>query len=164
MGRWRSDGQIEFVGRNDAQVKVRGFRIELGEIEARLLEHPQVKEAVVLAREDEPDEKRLIAYYTAREEVGAEELRSHLQAVLPAYMVPVAYVQLDHLPLTPNGKVDRKGLPAPEGHASSRRQYEAPQGELEESLAQMWRALLKVERVGRHDNFFDLGGHSLLAV
>ncbi len=115
VGWWRADGNIQFVGRNDQQVKIRGYRIELGEIEARLLEHARVREAVVLAREDDPDEKRLVAYYTAPEGVGAEELRSQLQAVLPEYMVPAAYVQLDRLPLTPNGKVDRKALPAPEG-------------------------------------------------
>ena len=171
VGRWRADGNIEFIGRNDHQVKIRGYRIELGEIEARLLSHARVKEAVVLAREDEPAEKRLVAYYTVTaladgdiEEVGAEALRAHLETVLPRYMVPVAYVQLQSLPLTPNGKVDRKGLPAPEGDGYAYREYEPPQGELEESIAQLWQELLGADRVGRHDNFFDLGGHSLLAV
>ncbi len=166
LGRWQADGTIEFLGRNDFQVKVRGFRIELGEIEARLSEHKGVQEAVVLAREDMPGEKRLVAYYTAREQnsVGAQELRAHLAAKLPEYMVPAAYVRLESLPLTPNGKLDRKALPAPEGDAYGVRQYEAPQGTIEELLAGIWAELLKLERVGRHDNFFELGGHSLMAV
>jgi amino acid adenylation domain-containing protein len=166
LGRWRSDGNIEFLGRNDFQVKIRGFRIELGEIEARLKEHEGVREAVVLAREDTPGDKRLVAYYTAREQnnVGAQELRTHVATKLPEYMVPAAYVKLESLPLTPNGKLDRKALPAPEGNAYGVRQYEEPQGAIEELLADIWAQLLKMERVGRHDNFFDLGGHSLLAV
>src|SRR5262249_8281265 len=133
VGRWRADGNIEYIGRNDHQVKIRGYRIELGEIEARLLRHAQAKEAVVLAREDGRGEKRLVAYYPVRnlaaaaggseEAVGAEELRAHLVAALPDYMVPAAYVQLDRLPLTPNGKLDRKSLPAPEDDAYSRVEY-----------------------------------------
>ena len=163
LGRWLADGNIEFLGRNDFQVKIRGFRIELGEIEARLLEHAGVREAVVLAREDSAGDKRLVAYYTGGEELGAEALRAHLAASLPDYMVPAAYVRLDALPLTPNGKLDRKALPAPDGAAYASRRYEAPRGEVEETLARLWAELLKVERVGRHDNFFELGGHSLLA-
>ena len=161
-----ADGNIEFLGRNDFQVKIRGFRIELGEIEARLSEHEGVREAVVLAREDTPGDKRLVAYYTAREQnsVGAQELRAHVATKLPEYMVPAAYVKLESLPLTPNGKLNRKALPAPEGDAYVVRQYEAPQGTTEELLAGIWAKLLNLERVGRHDNFFDLGGHSLLAV
>ncbi|WP_144931527.1 MULTISPECIES: non-ribosomal peptide synthase/polyketide synthase, partial [unclassified Pseudomonas] len=164
LGRYLADGNIEYLGRNDDQVKIRGFRIELGEIEAKLAQHDAVKEAVVLAREDVPGDKRLVAYFTQSEEVDIETLRSHLQAQLPAYMVPVAYVHLDALPLTPNGKLDRKALPAPEHDALITRGYEAPQGEVETTLAQIWQDLLKVERVGRHDHFFELGGHSLLAV
>ena len=175
LGRWRADGNIEFVGRNDNQVKIRGFRIELGEIEARLAEHPEVREAVVLAREDTAGEKRLVAYYTWRESsggvsessvesVGAERLRAHLSAVVPDYMVPAAYVRMERLPLTPNGKLDRKALPAPEQNAYAVRGYEAPVGEMETKLAEVWAEVLKLEKVGRHDNFFDLGGHSLLAV
>ena len=176
LGRWLKDGNIEFVGRNDHQVKIRGFRIELGEIEARLAEHPGVREAVVIAREDTPGDKRLVAYYTAAvpgggEEgeregtvIGSEQLRSHLSTRLPEYMVPAAYVRLEALPLTPNGKLDRKGLPAPEADAYATRGYEAPQGEIEEKLAEIWAEVLKLERVGRQDNFFELGGHSLLAV
>src|SRR6266478_1632037 len=168
LGRWLADGNIEFLGRNDFQVKIRGFRIELGEIEARLREHPEVREAVVMAREDMPGEKRLVAYYTCPEggggEVGAEQLRTHLAGKLPEYMVPAAYVRLERMPLTANGKLDRKALPEPEADAYGVREYEAPVGEVETILAQTWAEVLKVERVGRHDNFFELGGHSLLAV
>ncbi|MGY2372553.1 amino acid adenylation domain-containing protein [Pseudomonas sp. SDO5201_S390] len=161
---WLADGTLQYLGRNDQQVKIRGFRIELGEIETRLSEHPQVKDAVVLAREDEPGHKRLVAYFTERDAVEIEVLRDHLHAQLPDYMVPAAYVRLDSLPLTNNGKVDRKALPAPDQDAILSRGYEAPQGEVEITLAQIWADVLKVERVGRHDNFFELGGHSLLAV
>src|SRR5689334_15477774 len=171
LGRWLADGNIEFVGRNDHQVKIRGFRIELGEIEARLAEHPEVREAVVLAREDEPGDKRLVAYYTASgigeaeaASVGAERLRAHLSAVVPDYMVPTAYVRMERLPLTPNGKLDRKALPMPEQEAYAARGYEAPVGEIETKLAEVWAEVLHLEKVGRHDNFFDLGGHSLLAI
>jgi len=170
LGRWLADGTIEFLGRNDDQVKIRGYRIELGEIEATLASHPGVCEAAVVAREDECGEKRLVAYYTraegdAREEIlNAEQLRAHVSAKLPEYMVPAAYVGMERLPLTANGKLDRKGLPAPEGDAYGVRQYEEPQGEIETTLAGIWAEVLKVERVGRHDNFFELGGHSLLAV
>lgn len=164
QGRWRADGTIEYLGRNDDQVKIRGHRIELGEIEAHLVRHKQVKEAVAIAREDAPNDKRLVAYITLCDESrpSAEELRAHLQATLPEYMVPSAFVILDALPLTPNGKLDRRALPVPEMHAG--RQYETPQGEVEEVLAGIWQSLLPVERVGRHDNFFELGGHSLLIV
>nr|WP_256261391.1 non-ribosomal peptide synthetase [Pseudomonas gingeri] len=167
LGRYLQDGTVEYLGRNDDQVKIRGFRIELGEIEARLAAYPGVKESVVLAREDNPGEKRLVAYVTAQQPemvLEIESLRGHLQGVLPEYMVPAAYVQLDALPLTPNGKLNRKALPAPDGAALISREYEAPQGEAETALAQLWAELLKVERVGRHDNFFEQGGHSLLAV
>jgi len=164
LGRWLPDGTIEFLGRNDFQVKIRGFRIELGEIESKLAALDGVKEAVVLAREDETGDNRLIAYYTGSDELTAETLRTQLSRELPDYMVPAAYVRLEALPLTPNGKLDRKALPAPEGDAYSTRAYEAPRGEIEEALAHIWAEILKVERIGRHDNFFDLGGHSLLAV
>ncbi|HEV7367535.1 amino acid adenylation domain-containing protein, partial [Arenibaculum sp.] len=162
LGRWLPDGNIEFLGRNDFQVKIRGFRIELGEIEARLLEHPGVREAVVLAREDQPGEKRLVAYTTGETDLAS--LRRHLSSTLPEHMVPAAYVRLDALPLTPNGKLDRKALPAPDGDAFTVQAYEAPSGPVEEALARIWAEVLGLERVGRHDDFFDLGGHSLLAV
>ncbi|HEU0301618.1 MAG TPA: condensation domain-containing protein, partial [Longimicrobium sp.] len=167
LGRWLPDGTVEFLGRNDAQVKVRGFRIEPGEIEARLAQHPGVREAVVEVREDAAGERRLVAYVVAAAGEGgplAGELRAHLGERLPEYMVPAAYVVLDALPLTPSGKVDRRALPAPEGAAYPARAYEAPEGGTEEALAEVWAELLGVERVGRRDSFFELGGHSLLAV
>jgi amino acid adenylation domain-containing protein len=168
VGKWLEDGSIEFVGRNDSQVKIRGYRIELGEIEARLAEHAGVREAVVVAREDGGGEKRLVAYWTASgeggTELGAEQLRAHVASHLPEYMVPAAYVELEELPLTANGKLDRKGLPEPGGEAYVAAKYEEPVGEVEKKLAEIWAEVLKVERVGRHDNFFQLGGHSLIAV
>ncbi|WP_146084124.1 non-ribosomal peptide synthetase, partial [Xanthomonas albilineans] len=170
LGRWRADGTIEFVGRNDHQVKIRGFRIELGEIEARLSAHADVRECVVVALEDATGTgKRLVAYWVGAEgvrsdSVDADALRSWLTDVLPDYMVPAAYVQLDRLPLTPNGKLDRKALPAPDVTAYAAHAYEAPQGEIEQTIAAIWRELLDLENIGRHDNFFALGGHSLLGV
>src|SRR6185295_5780491 len=166
LGRRLADGSIEFIGRNDAQVKIRGFRIELGEIEAKLGQCAGVREAVVIAREDVAGDKRLVAYLVAEEGVAlqAAELRAALLAQLPEYMVPSAFVELEALPLTPNGKLDRKALPAPDAMALVTREYEAPQGETAEALAVIWRELLRVQQVGRHDRFFDLGGHSLLAM
>uniref|UniRef100_UPI0022B4C664 condensation domain-containing protein n=1 Tax=Pelomonas sp. BJYL3 TaxID=2976697 RepID=UPI0022B4C664 len=164
LGRWLPDGTLEYLGRNDFQVKIRGFRIELGEIEAKLaaLGAEEAGDVVVLAREDQPGDKRLVAYYTGT--ASAEQLRAQAEATLPSYMVPAACVQLASLPLNPNGKLDRKALPAPDEQAWSRRAYEAPQGEVEATLAAIWAELLQIERVGRHDNFFELGGHSLMAV
>ena len=164
LARWLPDGTIELLGRMDFQVKVRGYRIELGEIEARLAEHAGVREAVVLVREDTPGEKRLVAYVVGDETMSADVLRTHVGVTLPEYMVPAAYVRLDALPQTPNGKLDRRALPGPEHEAFARRGYEAPVGEIEEALADIWAAVLRVERVGRWDHFFELGGHSLLAV
>jgi amino acid adenylation domain-containing protein len=161
LGRWRPDGTIEFLGRGDAQVKVRGFRIELGEIEARLAEHAAVREAVVVARDGEIGDPRLVAYYVG-EEAGAAALRAHLAERLPEYMVPAAFVHMDALPVNPNGKLDRKALPAPDFSAEDER-YVAPRTPVEEVLAGTWAETLGVERVGVHDPFFDLGGHSLLA-
>ncbi|NHB98753.1 non-ribosomal peptide synthetase, partial [Photorhabdus stackebrandtii] len=164
LARYLPDGNLVFVGRNDQQVKIRGFRIEPGEIEARLTEYPAVREARVLALGDGQD-KRLVAYVVAEEANGlAARLREHLSDILPDYMVPAAFVRLDTFPLTPNGKLDRRALPAPGEDAFARQVYEAPQGEIESALATIWRELLAVEQVGRHDSFFALGGHSLLAV
>ena len=161
LARWRADGTIEFLGRNDFQIKIRGFRVELGEIEACLAGHSSVRECAVLAGEP------LIAYYavnTGAPDPGAEELRAYLSSRLPEYMVPSAYVQMQSLPLTSSGKLDRKALPAPTFEAYAARTYEAPLGSAEITIAAIWADLLRVERVGRHDNFFALGGHSLLAM
>ncbi|WP_065261133.1 non-ribosomal peptide synthetase [Pseudomonas bananamidigenes] len=160
--RYRADGNLEFLGRNDFQIKLRGLRLEPGEIEARLIEHPAVREAVVLVRDE-----RLVAYFTVREGCDApaiETLRAHVLERLPEYMAPGAYVKLDALPLTPNDKVDRKALPAPGAEAVLTRRYEAPEGDVEIRLAQIWAEVLQLEQVGRNDHFFELGGHSLLAV
>jgi amino acid adenylation domain-containing protein/thioester reductase-like protein len=164
--RYRSDGNIDYLGRIDHQVKIRGFRIELGEIEAQLLKHEGVKEAVVLAREDQPGDKRLVAYLV-EEQLGTlqvDELKAQLKHNLPDYMVPSAFVVLDEMPLSANGKLDRKKLPTPEWNWLSVREYEAPQGEVETVLAEVWQQLLGIERVSRHDHFFELGGHSLLVI
>ncbi|MCG6577323.1 amino acid adenylation domain-containing protein, partial [Pseudomonas sp. AF32] len=168
LGRYLPDGYIDYLGRNDGQLKIRGLRIELGEIESRLGDCPGVREAVVLALGETPDDMRLVAYYTAHEgehqDLTADNLRARLQVHLPRHMVPSAYVRLDALPLTANGKLDRRALPAPDSDAYSSRGYEAPVGEMETRMADIWCRLLGVEQVGRHDDFFELGGHSLLAV
>jgi len=167
LARWLPDGNIEYLGRNDDQVKIRGVRIELGEIETRLSQLAGIQEAVVLAREDQPGQTRLVAYFTERPQIDpleVGEIRAHLVAHLPDYMVPVAYMKLDALPLTANGKLDRKALPKPDMAAVFTREYEAPIGEIEGVLAQVWADVLQVERVGRQDHFFELGGHSLLAM
>ncbi|MCW7550878.1 amino acid adenylation domain-containing protein, partial [Photorhabdus sp. APURE] len=164
LARYLPDGNLEFLGRNDQQVKIRGFRIEPGEIEARLMDCPAVREAAVLALGDGPD-KRLVAYVAAEAEDGlVDSLRTRLSALLPDYMVPAAFVRLEAFPLTPNGKLDRRALPVPDEAAFARQAYEAPQGETEAALAVIWRELLGIEHISRHDNFFTLGGHSLLAV
>ncbi|HET7233827.1 MAG TPA: amino acid adenylation domain-containing protein, partial [Longimicrobium sp.] len=160
--RRRVDGELEYLGRTDFQVKVRGFRIEPGEIEARLAEHPGVRAPVVLAREDVPGDRRLVAYYLGDQPVAVEALKGHLAERLPEYMVPAAYVWMEEYPRTPNGKTDRRALPAPGSGAFAARGYEAPAGETEEAVAAIWAELLGAERVGRHDNFFLLGGNSLL--
>jgi acyl-coenzyme A synthetase/AMP-(fatty) acid ligase/acyl carrier protein len=164
VARWRHDGRIEILGRSDNQVKIRGFRIELGEIESALREHPAVKQAVVVAREDRPGDRRLVAYvvpHAAAPQVN--DLRVHLRGMLPDYMVPVAFVMLARLPISPNGKVDRRALPAPELADVETVTYVAPRTPEEEQLAQIWQDVLGIERVGIHDDFFALGGHSLLA-
>jgi len=162
--RYLPDGNIEFLGRLDTQVKLRGFRIELGEIEAVLARQPQVRKAVVLLREDTPGDPRLVAYVVPRgEALVAADLRAALKQQLPDYMVPAAFVLLPALPLTPNGKVDRSALPAP-AYASSEPGHEPPRTPMERALAKAMAEVLNQDRVGLNDNFFDLGGHSLLAV
>jgi amino acid adenylation domain-containing protein len=167
MGRYLPDGNVEYIGRADHQVKIRGFRIELGEIETVLCQNPAVRQSVVLARDEIPGDKRLVAYVvsTQGESLVTNDLRDFLKKKLPDYMVPSAFVVVENLPLTPNGKVDRKTLPAPD---YTREQQEkkllAPRDELELQLTKIWEKVLKVRPIGVRDNFFELGGHSLLAV
>ncbi len=166
--RYLPDGNILFLGRIDNQVKVRGFRIELGEIETVLARHPAVRQAVVIAREDTPGDKRLVAYLTAYPSAPAptiSDLRLFLKEHLPDYMIPAIFVTLAALPLTPNGKVDRKSLPAPETNRPELgNSFSPPRNEVERMLASIWQEKLRLEKVGIDDNFFELGGHSLLMV
>jgi len=165
LGRYLLNGEIEYLGRNDFQVKIRGFRIELGEVEAQLASHPAIRENVVVAREDTPGVKRLVAYYTVSDvDPTAQELREYLRRRLPDYMLPVALMRLPSLPLSHNGKLDRMALPPPEGEAFATWAYEPPEGPVETAIANIWSELLGLDQVGRNDSFFDLGGHSLLAV
>src|SRR5262249_26530630 len=166
LARYLSDGNIEFLGRADNQVKIRGYRIEIDEIETMLRSHPAVRQCAVAAREDTPGYKWLIGYVVMRTGAQAkvDELRDFIKQKLPEYMIPSAFVALDALPLTPNGKVDRRALPAPDQSRPELEQsYQVPRTPVEEMLAQIWAEVLKLERIGVHDNFFDLGGHSLLA-
>ncbi|BAZ37908.1 amino acid adenylation domain protein [Calothrix sp. NIES-4101] len=163
--RWQKDGKIEFLGRIDHQVKIRGFRIELGEIESLLEKHPQVRETVVIAREDIPNDRRITAYLVTHEHVtpSVNELREFLKEKLPEYMIPSAFIILDTLPLTPNGKIDRRALPTPDNlRPTLTTTYQVPQSEMEQQIAKLWQEVLHVDQVGIHDNFFDLGGYSLL--
>jgi len=166
LGRYRTDGRIVHLGRIDHQVKIRGFRIELGEIEAILSRHPKIKQTVVTARDDQYGLKQLAAYLVVHEgrEVGAEELRSFLRAVLPEYMVPSFFVFLETFPLTANKKIDVRALPQPElpGHAPGQ-SYVGPRNKMEVQLTALWQQVLGMQEIGVHDNFFDLGGHSLKA-
>ncbi|QHC47039.1 amino acid adenylation domain-containing protein [Serratia marcescens] len=168
LARYLPGGDIEYLGRNDQQVKIRGFRIECGEVEAQLSTDPRVRSVAVDAIDDGDGGKRLVAWVVPAPEAEratlATGLRQHLQARLPDYMVPVAYVWLEALPLTGNGKLDKRALPVPQVDAYVREAYAPPQGEAENLLAAIWRELLGVERVGRYDHFFELGGHSLMAV
>src|SRR6185437_10395013 len=152
LGRYRDDGTVEFAGRADDQCKIRGFRVETAEVLRAIEEDPRVRSAFVDAQDDPTGGKRLVAYVVVdgEDSLALKELRERLAARLPDYMLPAAFVTLAALPLTPNGKVDRKALPA-------------PSNPLEESLAKIWMEVLKIERVGVNDNFFDIGGHSLLA-
>jgi amino acid adenylation domain-containing protein len=164
LARYRHDGTIEFLGRGDDQVKLRGFRIELGEIESILHEHPGVRQAAVLARQEENGHKRLVAYLVARRDQLPSEstLREYLKERLPEYMMPAAFVMLDKMPLNANGKIERQSLPGPE-EAAAVRTYVAPGTATEKVVARLWEEVLQVKQVGAHDDFFQLGGHSLLA-
>ena len=166
LARFLPDGRLVYVGRTDRQIKVRGFRVEVGEIEAHLAEHDLVRECGVVARDDGHGGEQLVAYVVraAASDDLAAVLHGYLGHLLPAYMVPAAFVAVDALPLTANGKLDRDALPAPDEQSFARSAYEAPQGETETTLARLWQDLLGVPRVGRRDRFFDLGGHSLLSV
>jgi amino acid adenylation domain-containing protein/non-ribosomal peptide synthase protein (TIGR01720 family) len=166
LARWRADGRLDFLGRLDHQVKIRGFRIELGEIEAALRELATVRAAIVLAREDQPGAKRLVAYLTADgRRPTVAELREHLQERLPAYMIPSAFVTLDVMPLLPNGKVDRRALPAPDQTRPDLEDaFVAARTPVERRLSEIWCRVLRLERVGVHDNFFQLGGDSILSI
>ncbi len=164
--RWRTDGNLEFLGRLDHQVKIRGFRIELGEIEVALASHPSVRMCVVLAREDRLRDKRLVAYVESiNNECSASALRNHVAALIPDYMIPTAFVFLDSLPVTPNGKIDRKALPAPEfDRAALSTRFVAARTHIEATLQKLWAEALGLDSVGIHDNFFELGGNSLLSI
>jgi amino acid adenylation domain-containing protein len=167
IARYLPDGNIELIGRKDGQVKIRGLRIELGEIESVLSSHPKVREAVVIAREDRPGDKRLVAYVVENgdEQPQADELKQFLKTTLPDYMVPFAWVSLASLPRTPNGKINRAALPPPtEAALSTHNVDQSPRTALEAALLAIWSEILKVDKIGIYDNFFDLGGHSLLAI
>ena len=166
VARYLTDGNVSFVGRLDDQVKVRGFRVELGEVESALRDHPALSQSVVLADADERGQKRLVAYVVPREaaQPSVAELRRHLTERLPAYMIPAAYVVVDNLPITPHGKVDRNALPRLKlGLPEPGFGYTEPRTPIEEILVDIWRQVLRVDHIGRDDNFFDLGGHSLIA-
>ncbi|WP_344010807.1 amino acid adenylation domain-containing protein, partial [Streptomyces thermospinosisporus] len=166
--RWLASGDLEFLGRADDQVKIRGFRIELSEVESALVAHPDVRDAAVLAWQDDAGRRRLVAYVvTEGGDAGARtsDLRAHLSGLLPDYMVPALYIPLERLPLTPSGKVDRRSLPAPDTTTiPTGPDYTAPRNTTEETLTTIWQDVLGIERIGIHDNFFDLGGDSILSI
>lgn len=165
LARYRPDGMVEFLGRNDSQVKIRGFRIELGEIEAALSQHPAVTQAVVVVREDVPGDKRLTAYYTTSAAPSARELTKFLRDKLPAYMLPSAFVPIDAFPQSPSGKIDARQLPAPvQSAVETHKTLQPPSTPAELLIAEAWKKVLKVEQISTFDNFFDLGGHSLLGM
>ena len=164
LARWLPDGNIEYMGRTDDQIKIRGYRVELGEIESTLQQSDLIKQAVVLAKEDKAGNKRLISYVVANGNFEKEKIITYLRNQLPEYMVPGLWIEMDSFPVTPNGKVDKRKLPEPDISELLSVEYVAPRNETEEKLAQVWKELLGAERVGIHDNFFELGGHSLLVI
>ncbi|POO79777.1 non-ribosomal peptide synthetase [Bacillus sp. MBGLi97] len=161
LARWLPNGNIEFIGRIDHQVKIRGQRIELGEIEHQLQTHDRVQESVVLAVEQGAGDQLLCAYYVGEGDISSQELREHAAKDLPAYMVPAVFIQMDELPLTGNGKIDRRALPIPDANVSRGVSYAAPRNETEQKVADIWAQVLQAERIGVYDHFFDIGGHSL---
>jgi len=164
LARWLPDGNLEYLGRIDHQVKIRGHRIELGEIDSHLLNHPLVKEAVAIDRLDDQGDQVICAYVVPTGEKWETELREALSRSLPEYMMPAYFVEMDRIPLTPNGKVDRRALPKPDKTVSRETDYVAPTDELESKIAEVWRQILDMQQVGIYDNFFSLGGHSLKAI
>ncbi|MDQ6763754.1 MAG: amino acid adenylation domain-containing protein, partial [Bacteroidota bacterium] len=164
LGRWLSDGNIEYLGRMDDQVKIRGFRIELGEIESVLQQHETISQVAVIVKENADSSKQLVAYIVAGETFNKQVIISYLKNKLPEYMVPALFVQLEALPLTSSGKVDKKALPVPDGNENLSNKYEEPANDMERKLAQVWQEILGVGRIGNNDNFFELGGHSLNAM
>ncbi len=157
---------MEYLGRNDHQVKIRGHRVELGEVEAQLSAHPQIRNVAVIAREDGTGSHQLVAYMVLNQSAvaGRDDYRAYLSERLPEYMIPAVFMTLPTLPTTPNGKIDRRSLPAPDPESYLASVYEAPEGDIEEAVAEVWRKLLRLERVGRNSDFFELGGNSLLAM
>jgi aryl carrier-like protein len=164
LGRWLPDGNIEYLGRMDEQVKIRGYRIELGEIESVLQESKLVKQSVVIAHRTAQETKRLVAYVVTEGSFDKEKVQNYLSEKLPDYMIPALWVELESLPLTPNGKIDKKALPDPDASELLSNEYQAPSNETETSLAEVWKELLHVERVGVNDNFFELGGDSIITI
>ena len=164
LGRWLPDGRIEYLGRIDNQVKIRGFRLELGEIEAVIAQHPEIKEVVVIAREDTPGKKQLVAYLVASQSLKLKQLRTWLGQKLPDHMIPSVWMELDKLPLTPNGKIDRKSLPIPNSPLITETAYSEAITPVEKQLVSIWQEVLGVSRVGINDNFFELGGDSIISL
>lgn len=164
MARWLPDGNIEYLGRFDEQVKIRGHRVELGEITNRLLKHPSVEKATVVAHTNETGQSYLCTYFTATDPWSVHELRQHMMKELPEYMVPAFFMELEQIPLTPNGKIDKKALPKPDGMVQIGAKYTSPTNEVEKKLVQIWKEVLGLERIGIHDDFFELGGDSIKAI
>lgn len=163
LARYLPDGNIEFLERIDNQVKIRGFRIELGEIETTLNQFPQIKETLVIAKENEKGNQYLVAYLIIEKTILVREIRQFLETKLPDFMIPSAFVFLEKFPLTPNGKIDRKALPEPDFTVNQDNEFIAPRNEIESKIAQIWQEILGFQKIGINDNFFELGGHSLLA-
>ncbi|QOT01327.1 amino acid adenylation domain-containing protein [Brevibacterium sp. JNUCC-42] len=164
IARWLPDGNIEYLGRLDDQIKIRGYRVELGEIESAILEHESIQEAVVLARQDDHNQTYLCAYFVRKESCGIAQLRQYVSKKLPHFMIPAFFTEMPEFPITPNGKVDKKALPLPDLSKQSEIDYVAPTTTLEETLAELWKEVLGIQQVGIHDNFFKLGGDSIKAI